>query len=229
MNERHRQKRIALWHYVLALPRSVWYNYRWLPRNQAKRLPILVSHRTVVENCSGSVELQAKDLRVGLVKIGFSTYQQSDFRYDRTRLNIRGRLLLKGESDVGAGCAIAVGENGVLSMDERSHVGPKSLVICHKLISLGRRARLSWCCTLMDTDQHELVDADGVVRNNDRPIVLGENVWVGCNVLMTKGTEVADNNTVGAGSVLHGCFKESNTVIAGNPAQVVKRGVKRNN
>ena len=227
MNERHRNKRLAAIRYVLALPRSVWYNFRLLPMRQARHLPLLISHRTRIVDVSGKINLNAETLRIGLVKIGFNTCQMSDFRYHRTMLNIRGRLDLLGECAIGAGSSIEVSESGTLTLGDRFNMGPCSLIVCHKEITFGRDVLTSWCCTFMDTDQHRLIDKEGHRCNEDRPIVFGDNVWCGCNVIVTKGTRVCQHTTIGAGSCVHGVFEEERTVIAGNPARVVRRGVWR--
>lgn len=227
MNERHRKKQLDAVHYVLALPKSIWYNFRLLPLRQACKLPLLVSHRTKMINHSGKLDLQATELKVGLVKIGFNTYQGTDFRYDRTRINLRGTTLVHGACAIGAGSSIEVTENGTLRLGNHFNLGPKSLIICNKEISFGEDVQTSWNCTLMDTDQHDLVDHQGNVTNNDRPIHLGDNVWIGCHSILTKGTTLASNTTVGAGSVVHGVHEEPCVVLAGNPATIVKSGVKR--
>ncbi|MBQ0159581.1 MAG: hypothetical protein KBT28_03010 [Bacteroidales bacterium] len=227
MNERHRQKRLMALRYVLAIPRSIRINYSLLPWRQAWHLPILIARNTVIENLSGKINIEAPKLRMGLFKIGFSTYQGTDTLFHRTRLNLRGTIVVAGESDFGTGSSVEVSETGVLTLGHMSHVGPQSLLVCHKSVSLGSHARISWCCTLMDTDQHVLVDASGMSQNADRPIALGENVWVGCHTIITKGTILPNNTTVGAGSVVHGRFDEECTVLAGNPARVVKKGVRR--
>lgn len=227
MNYRHRTKRISAWRYLLAMPRSMWYNLRLLPWRQARRMPILVSNRTVMECLSGKVELDATDLRIGMVKIGFTTFQGSDYRRERTRLNIRGKLVLGGECSLGAGSSVEVAEEGVLTIGPQFNLGPRSLIICHKAITFGTFDRISWDCTLMDTDQHALVDGDGKRVNEDRPIHFGDNVWVGCHVIVAKGVSLADNTTVAAGACVAGRHEETETVLAGNPATIVRRGVKR--
>ena len=227
MNERHRKKRLNAIRYVLALPRSVWYNFRLLPWEQARRLPLLVSHRTRVVNMSNKISLRADKLRIGLVKIGFNTCQMSDFRYHRTVLNLRGRIEIMGECAIGAGCKVEVSETGTLTLGERFNMGPCSLIVCHKGISFGKDVLTSWCCTFMDTDQHQLVDSEGHCCNEDRPIAMGDNVWCGCHVIVTKGTQICSHVTIGAGSCVHGVFAEEQTVIAGNPARVVRHGVAR--
>ncbi len=227
MNERHRIKRLTALRYLLALPRSIWYNYRLLPFRQARRLPLLISHRTVVENLSGRVVLAEEKPKMGLVKIGFATCQCSDFRYDRTRLNIRGSVKIASSCAIGAGSCIEVGEQGVLTIGDDFHLGPKSLIVCHKSITFGREALTSWCCTFMDTDQHRLADAAGECANPDKAIVIGDNCWLGCHVIVSKGVHLPDRTTLGAGSRPVGTYSECETVLAGNPAQVVRRGVFR--
>ena len=194
---------------------------------QAIHLPILISHRTRLENLSGRIDLQADSLRIGLVKIGFNTYQHTYFHRDRTQVNLRGLWVLKGECAIGAGSCIHVGEQGVLIFGEKTNIGPKTLIICHRSIELGRQTQTSWSCTLMDTDQHQLVDSEGHCCNEDRPIAMGDNVWCGCHVIVTKGTQICSHVTIGAGSCVHGVFAEEQTVIAGNPARVVRHGVAR--
>ena len=49
-------------------------------------------------------------------------------------------------------------------------------------------------------------------------------MWVGNQVIILKGTEIADNCVVGSGSVVTKKFT-NNLVIAGNPARVVKENI----
>lgn len=162
-----------------------------------------------------------------MVKIGFGTCQCTDFRHNRTILNIRGTFDILGECTLGAGSAVELAENAILTVGNNFNLGPNSLIICHKSITFGNDVLTSWNCTLMDTDQHSLVDSDGQITNPDREISVGNNVWLGCNCLVTKGTTLADSITVGAGSRVCGTHTDTHTVIAGNPAVVVKNGVER--
>jgi len=58
-------------------------------------------------------------------------------------------------------------------------------------------------------------------------IVIGNNVFIGINCILLSNTTIGDNCIVGAGSVVRGYFPE-NSVIAGNPAQIVsKTGIQR--
>lgn len=225
MNDRHRRKRLALLHYMLAMPRSIWYNFRKFPPSTAIHLPLLISHRTVVEDLSGKLHLTSPHRKVGLVKIGFNTYQQSDFRYCRTRLNVRGQWTIEGECAIGAGSTIEIAEAGLLTTGNYFNMGPEDLLICHRNISFGAHVLTSWRCTFMDTDQHTIIDDTGEQANPDKPIVVGNNVWIGCHVIVAKGTTLPDDVIVGAGSIVHGTHNEPRCVLAGNPAHIVRRNV----
>lgn len=227
MNERHRVKRLSFLRYALAFPRSLWLNFRLLPFRQACRMPLLVSHRTRLCNLSGRLLLHPTQLRVGLVKIGFNTCQQTDFRHYRTLLNLRGTVHIHGECAIGAGSSIEVSETGTLTLGPDFNLGPSSLIVCNHSITFGPHVQTSWCCTMMDTDQHALFALDGTRCNPDRPIVFADHVWLGCHVVVTKGTCLPSHTTVGAMSCLHGTYGEEHTVLAGNPAAVVRRGITR--
>ena len=53
-----------------------------------------------------------------------------------------------------------------------------------------------------------------------RPIVIGNNVFVGLGSIIMPGTVIGDNVIVGAGSVVRGEV-QAGSVVMGNPAQVV--------
>jgi len=54
-----------------------------------------------------------------------------------------------------------------------------------------------------------------------KPVVIGNNVWLGDNVCIMPGVSLGDNVIVGANAVVTHSFKE-NVVIAGVPARIIK-------
>ena len=81
-------------------------------------------------------------------------------------------------------------------------------------------------CKIFDNDFHSLDPRErrGEIYDNlvTKPVVIGKNVFVGCNSILLKGTRIGDNCVVGAGSVVSGTF-EPGCVIAGNPARVIRK------
>lgn len=55
-----------------------------------------------------------------------------------------------------------------------------------------------------------------------KEIHIGQDCFIGCNTIILKGTELGDRCVVGAGAVVSGKF-EAGSVIAGNPAKVIRK------
>ena len=91
---------------------------------------------------------------------------------------------------------------------------------------MGDRVQVGANCKIMDNDQHSL---DPVERRKDirdnvgmKPVRIGDDCFIGTGSILLKGTVLGKNCVVGAGSVVHGEFPE-NSVIAGNPARIIKQ------
>ena len=89
-------------------------------------------------------------------------------------------------------------------------------------IQIGNNCVMAAGVHIMDSNGHIVNSTDRTVgRDDPKEIVIGNNVWIGLNSIILKGTCIGDNSVVAAGSVVKGEFPD-NAVIAGNPAKVVK-------
>lgn len=89
-------------------------------------------------------------------------------------------------------------------------------------ISIGNNCVITSGVNLIDSNAHETYSLDrtnGV--DTPEPIQIGNNVWIGVNAIILKGTVLPDNCVIAAGSVVRGVFPP-NSIIQGNPAKVVK-------
>ena len=72
------------------------------------------------------------------------------------------------------------------------------------------------------TSSHPL---DYTIRNKGleyaNPIIVGDNVWLGGNVVVLPGVKIGDNTVIGAGSVVTKDIP-SGVVAVGNPCRVIK-------
>ena len=55
-----------------------------------------------------------------------------------------------------------------------------------------------------------------------KPIMVGNNVWIGGNVVVLPGVTIGDNTVIGAGSVVTKDIP-ANVVAVGNPCRVIKQ------
>lgn len=62
-------------------------------------------------------------------------------------------------------------------------------------------------------------------RNIHRDIKIGRNCFIGANSIILPGVTIGDEVVVAAGSVVTKSIK-SNTIVAGNPATIIRNGIK---
>lgn len=107
-----------------------------------------------------------------------------------------------------------------------NNVGLSGVTIyARKLIEIGDNATIGANTKIMDNDFHP-IDTDARLNNDNtkiksREVIIGDNVFIGCNSLILKGTSLGNNCVVGAGSVVSGQFP-GDVVIAGNPAKIIR-------
>ena len=58
-------------------------------------------------------------------------------------------------------------------------------------------------------------------KTRTAPVIIGDNVWIGGGVIVLPGVTIGDNCVIGAGSVVTRSIP-SNSLVVGNPCQVVK-------
>lgn len=115
-----------------------------------------------------------------------------------------------------------------------SNVGISGATIySRKEITIGDNTAIGGNTKILDNDFHPIEaetrlkllndvhggDADDLIPA--KPIHIGKNCFIGCNSIILKGTELGDGCVVGAGAVVCGKFPP-NSVIAGNPAKVIR-------
>ncbi len=96
-------------------------------------------------------------------------------------------------------------------------------ISCAEKIIVGDGALMGANILMTDSDWHSLdpVRRDDKDLIRTKPIKIGNNVFVGANSIILKGTEIGDNSVIGAGSVVAGIIP-SNVIAAGNPCKVIK-------
>lgn len=122
-----------------------------------------------------------------------------------------------------------------LSIGNNVFIGGGSLVDCVGSITIADDVLVSHQCILADSDNHSLYYEQ---RKNDLqawrtgtrdweatetlPIVIERGAWIGMRSIILKGIVVGEGGVVGAGSVVTRNVPP-NTVVAGNPARVIKK------
>lgn len=103
----------------------------------------------------------------------------------------------------------------IWSHEDNSHLIIGDNVMCSKNVSI------------LTSDAHCVFDKSNHTLCNQRigKMIIGSDVWLGKNTIVTKRGQIPDYTIVGAGAVVSKCFREKYTAIAGNPAEIIRRNV----
>lgn len=120
-----------------------------------------------------------------------------------------------------------ISDGGVVEIGHNTHFSGKTHIACieGKKVHIGKRCLFSDTITFRTGDSHSILDSDGERINKAKDIIIGDHVWIGQQVIILKGSTVGADSIVGTGSLLTGKTYNSNSVIAGSPAKIVKRCV----
>lgn len=153
----------------------------------------------------------------GKVFFGNKVVLNSDYKNTNTALTYR--------------CKFVTGYEGVIKIGNHTMLNGVC-VVSYQKVEIGDECQIASSTIISDTDFHPV---DPVLRSKQvkgesfpfstvgkTPIKIGNNVWIGWNCTILKGVEIGDDSIVAAGSVVLAGKYPSSSLIAGNPAKVIK-------
>ncbi len=105
---------------------------------------------------------------------------------------------------------------------EDCYIGDNCKIHVYKQLIIGSNTIISWNVSIMDGDGHSLIYGDK--NNTPMSIIIGNNVWIGNNAIILKGVNIGDNSVIAAGSVVTQSVP-SCSLVAGNPAKIIRQGI----
>ncbi|MBR1513724.1 MAG: hypothetical protein IJ622_05465 [Bacteroidales bacterium] len=208
---------------LCSIPKTLRFNLHYFPLRTALKLPVVVSHRTFLRELHGKVTLPDK-VETAMVKIGFGDVGHYDRKRSRTIWQVSGTVAFGGKASIGHGSKISV--RGDLKLGAGFNITAESTIVCAKEIRFGDDCLLSWDILVMDTDEHPIYNKENERINPDKPIIVGNHVWMGCKCVLLKGAEVPNDTVLAAGTILKSTFAGEQQVIGGNPPSILKRDVR---
>ena len=163
---------------------------------------------------SGAVHIKART--AGSIQIGKNVRLLAGWRSNRVGLT--GPVLLH------------TWDGGQISIGDYS--GASAVVISSRIgVTIGKYVNIGGNVRIFDHDFHVL---DAVERRGPRgcedcrrkPIVIGDDVFIGAQSIILKGVTIGDRAIIGAGSVVTKDVP-ADSIVAGNPAVEVRRKAER--
>ena len=175
-----------------------------------------------------SILLHLKRIKVGKSPI---FYNKSYFRrHPESNINIGDYCIFDSSKyrnliGVSKCCIIST-----LTKQAQLHIGNSTgfsgvRIGCFDSITIGDNCLIGANVLITDSDWHSIDPTKrkevGSESSKINPVKIGNNVFIGVNSMILKGTEIGDNSVIGAGSIVSGIIP-SNVIAAGNPCKVIK-------
>lgn len=115
-----------------------------------------------------------------------------------------------------------------IEIGENTFVNINCMFLDDNIIRIGRNGLIAPYVQIY-TAVHPLKASDRIYHNgsttrfhtSSKPVIIGDNVWIGGNAVICPGVTIGDNVTIGAGSVVTKDIP-GNVLAFGNPCRIVK-------
>jgi len=128
----------------------------------------------------------------------------------------KGGRILTGSCQFFEGVRLEVGADAVLRIGEGTYLNRNTVVVAERSVEIGRMCRIAWDVVIMDSDLHPM---PGRALEN-RPVVIGDDVWIGCRCIILKGVTIGAGAVIAAGSVVTKDVPPG-AIAAGVPARIL--------
>lgn len=182
----------------------------------------------------GGVRLRVKSALFGVrVGRGVRAYGRVMLlRYPKSRIVIGDGVLLNSSSVRSNYCAIhspvwlrTNSYDASIEIRKGAGLNGTSIYVRSTSVTIGENTMVAANCVIADSDAHVLWPAEGRLQNpgleNDAPVVIGRDVWLGLNCTVLKGVTIGDGSVIAAGSVVTSDIP-AGVLAAGVPARVIR-------
>lgn len=184
------------------------------------------------------------------IQIGNGTWLRDDFYWEIREPIKEPPVIRIGNNCIIGGSFIIENENASIMIGNATTLGSSSMIVAGDAdIYIGNNVVMSFDVTFYNTNSHALDIEErqsdllntleylrgtsksrkinwAKIESND--IVVKDNVWIGFGATILKGVTIGEGAIVGAKSVVTHDV-EPYTVVAGNPAKIVKKLIGRDN
>lgn len=130
----------------------------------------------------------------------------------RFKIKPSSEILISDRVSSDGRLVIIVDENASLFIGSKTYFNEDVMISCKNSIKIGNGCQFGPNVKIFDNN-HKFDAANGVNNTHStEKIEIGNNVWLGANVVVLKGTKIGNNCVIGAGCVISGEIPESSIV-----------------
>ena len=129
----------------------------------------------------------------------------------------RGGEIIVESGSFEAGVRLEVYLGATLFIGKGTYLNRNVHIVAAESVAIGRGVKIGWDVVIMDTDLHGYSEGQPV---RAKPVVIEDEVWIGCRALILKGVHIGKGAIIGAGAIVTKDVPPL-AVVAGPSATVV--------
>lgn len=162
---------------------SIYFNFHYLPFNQAVIIPILL-YKPRLFKLNGNIKIEGGKVRFGMIRLGFPTvslYPNTGIMFE----NHGGTIRFNGQCRIGNNSYLSIGSKAIVEFGDRFSATTTLRLASYNKIVIGDNTSFGWDILIMDTDFHKLTKETGGFSRSFAPIYIGANNWFGngCRIM----------------------------------------------
>ena len=122
-----------------------------------------------------------------------------------TEVKIKDGTARFGKEQITRGNAVFRVEGGELIIGDKCFFNQNVSITCKKKIVIGDRCQIANNVVIVD---HDHAGSENWGSYVETPVTIGNDVWIGANVVIMRGTTIGDKAVIGAGSIVKGNVAE---------------------
>ena len=211
--------------------KSLYINFRCLPFNIARKLPIAIYGKCDFYWLKGKIRINGP-ITKKMIKLGQNNEFMTGFSHSAFILLGKDSVLtFNGPCKFANDYHIRLGNNAQLNIGAYTFFGGNIRIISTTNIKIGDYSRIAYDSQLVDSNFHFVYNS---IKHQTAPfykeIIIGEYNWIGNKTSIMKGVKTKPHTIVASSSLLNKDYTKEEgdyPTLGGSPAEQLTHGLRR--
>ena len=212
---------------IISFPKTVYFNFSVLDFREAVKLPFYVDADIRLGKLYKNVVQFMYNPKKFDIKLGVKPIDDApEYTKGYVSFSKQSKLILNGCAEFSYGIMLVTLNTGIINIGSGFFCNKNCQIVSRDSICLGNDVLMGWNVSIRDSDgETHYICNNGIPEINHKPIHVSDHVWICACSHILKGVSLARDTVVAYNSCVTKSFSESNIILAGCPAHIVKTNI----